>query len=851
MKKLSAFILGGFLLISIATAHFHRTFNPYIHIHKWPLGEKAAFVISCDDISAGYPLEYFEEIQSTLNPHGVRATFFVIPYHGEWDLLTDSPPFVEALHTAEDEGHEIALHGYAHYEDEFVCSPENQKRLLEKALSIMQEAGFTAKGFRAPCLKTTPDTLKILKEYNFVYDSSFFGESGDVSFEGELPQIPSGYEYSWYITEKELNGNLARAKLDFLTQYQEGSVFSLVTHMKAVNEGEGITFLEDFLDYVDKKEVWNATLLELVEWEIKLQEVTWQPRKTITGGEITFDNIPQGLVVEIRLPLHYYVKGLPQGVEVATKIDGQDHVFTVTFDQHFEDVVLSFILDPGSPALDLNNELLIFCGSGGSDFDSSSNSNLNSSFDSDFCSHLNSDPHCTDFNSLKKLLSAWEINHRVVEVNAEISTDLLGSSFIILVDKSFLKRSLTIKEKILLYSLENRVIVFSDIDPGLLPQLFMKKMSEDLNYVTSPLEAISSQNSRGCDLGYYTVRILKGKNTVICFETLHDDSPRGLYYNLLVRSLFICKIPVRKPFFSLEIDDCAMYEIVNSQGNKITADITAYRNSLDLASSYNVKPIYGFTSFYFPHNSDTEKIFSLLKRNNVLVANHGYEHCLDFADPETLAQNILQANTDIESMWGEPPHVILVPCHKMHQKSMVHVLEGTPIQAVGTMDKGYTFGVFKGILFYERTSLQLPSDSVDDAPPFLSLFLYSHPFSPSIYAVTHIFNYIGKGASYQYIDNALKYLVNTGHEPSDTETMAEENFFWSFVDLKSFEKDKDLVIELSGLENHPKKEYTVHFMMYGSPRFRILADSYLVDIRTDYDDIITYVTVVLQPEMHK
>lgn len=405
MKKLSAFILGGFLLISIATAHFHRTFNPYIHIHKWPLGEKAAFVISCDDISAGYPLEYFEEIQSTLNSHSVRATFFVIPYHGEWDLLTDSPLFVEALHTAEDEGHEIALHGYAHYEDEFVCSPENQKHLLEKALSIMQEAGFTVKGFRAPCLKTTPDTLKILKEYNFVYDSSSFGESGDVSFEGELPQIPSGYEYSWYITEKELNGNLARAKLDFLTQYQEGSVFSLVTHMKAVNEGEGITFLEEFLDYVDKKEVWNATLLELVEWEKKLQEITWQPRKTITGGEITFDNIPQGLVVEIRLPLHYYVKGLPQGVEVATKIDGRDHIFTVTFDQHIEEVVLSFILDPGSPALDLDNELLILCGPESSnsnfDFDSSSASNCNS--------HLNphslSDSHYT-LNSLKKLLNA-------------------------------------------------------------------------------------------------------------------------------------------------------------------------------------------------------------------------------------------------------------------------------------------------------------------------------------------------------------------------------------------------------------------------------------------------------------
>lgn len=843
MKKVSAFMLGGFLLISIGAAHFHRTFSPSIYMYKWPHGEKAAFTVSCDDVSAGYPLEYFTEIQTTLERYGTKATFFVIPYHGEWDLLTDSPLCVEALHNAENNHHEIALHGYAHYKDEFACSPENQKQLLENALSIMQEAGFTVKGFRAPGLKTTPETLNILREYHFVYDSSLFGKSGGVSFEGELPQIPTGFEYTWYITEKELSGNLARAKMDFLMQYYEGSVFSLVTHMKAVNEGEGITFLEEFLSYVNKKEVWNATLLELVEWEVEYQKVAWESRKTITGGEITFCSVPQGLTVEIRLPLHYHVKSLPQGVDITTKRDGQDHVFTVEFDQSFEEVVLSFILDPGTPTVEMDTELLILCGPGssGSGSDPNSNSGINVDSDSD---------HYTDLDCLKKLLSAWEIDHRVVEVSTEISTDLLGSSSLILVDNHFLKRSLTLKEKILLYFLEDRVIIFSDIDPGFLPELLMKERDEGLDYVALPLEvSLQSQSeSNGYDLGYYTIKMLKGRNTFICFETLRDDSPYGLYYNLLVRSLFVCGIPVRNPVFSVEVDDCAMYETYNHQGDRITADVTAYRNSIDLASTYNLKPMYGFTTSYFPYNPDIGEIFSLLKENNVSVANHGYGHCLDSADPETLVQNIVQANTDIACMWGEPPHVVLVPCHEMHQKAMVHAVEGTPIQAVGTEDKGYTFGVLKGILFYERTSLQLFSDAVDDAPPFLSLHLYSRPFLPSVYAITHIFNYSEKGASYQYINDAFEYLMYIGYTPSDTETMAEEDFFWSFVDLEFFEKDETLVIRFSGLENLPRKEYTASFMVYGSPRFIIRADSYSVDTHGTYNGAVTYVRVALQPK---
>lgn len=819
MKKKALTVIAA-LLIIISTAHFYRTFDPQITVCRWPYKKDMAFVITCDDISAGYPLEYLQEIESLLKTHRMRATFFVIPYHGEWDLLTDSPEFVEALHGLQNEGHEIGLHGYAHYEDEFVCPPEEQAQLLEKALSIMEEAGFTVRGFRAPCLRTTEETLTILKEHNFVYDSSIFGESGDISFDHDLPQVPSGHEYTWYITEEELFEKIALATQEFEAKYHEGSIFSVVTHMKAVNEGEGMRFLEQFLSYVAQQECWNFTLEELVGWELQKQNVTWKSRKTITGGDITFSNIPEGLAVTIVLPPYYYVKA-PPSVEVAVEHTDQHHIFELTFHQHFKEVTIPFGLTYKSSPPTLENELLIVC----------SDSAL--------------DSQCDNLYTLEQLLDAWEINHRAVNVTSSISPQLLESSSLILVDSHFLNRPLTLKEKYLLYSLQNRTVVFSGIEIELFSKLFIEEEPEILNYIMIPLHASGSPV-------YYELTILESESTYIWVNPLTNSNPKELFYNILVRALFFSgRIPVREPFFSLEIDDCAMYETEDTQGEDITANFKAYENSVHLANSYHLKPIYGFTTSYFPYNPEIEDIFSFLKKNNVLVANHGYCHCLNFADSHTLVQDIRRANEDIKEMWGESPQIILVPVHDMCQESIVRAARDTYVTAVGSADRGYDFGVIEGILFYKRTSLQLYSNAVDDAPPFCRFLLYCKPFQPSVYAVTHIFNYIKKGAAYQYIDDALHYLTDIGYEPSDTETMVEEDFFWNFVDLESSTKGDTLIIRFSGLENLPRKMYIIHFMLYGTPSFVITADSYSVRADICYKDNIMWVTVTLQPEIIK
>lgn len=820
MKKLYTVILVSVLLTSITAAHYYRTFNPRITVYKWPYKKTIAFTITCDDISSGYPLAYFEEIVAMVERYHVKATFFVIPHHGEWDLLTESPSFVNALHTAEENGHEIALHGYAHYQDEFVCQPEEQAHLLEKALSIMEQAGFTVKGFRAPCLKTTPETLSILKEYNFVYDSSIFGESGEPLFDTALPQIPSGHEYTWYLTDKDLPESLTLAKKEIDAKVKEGTVFSLVTHMKAVNEGEGMAFLEEFLAYTSEI-AWNFTLLELVEWIQNRQNVTWEIRKTITGGEITFQNIPQGLVLEIGLPSHYHLKDPPPGIITTSELYEKTCTTEILFDQPFKEVTLSFALAYPSPDSTMKNELLLLCGSAS-----------NGDCDPDHAANLTT------------LFAAWEIPYRVADVNTEISADILKNSSLILIDSTFLGRNLTKSEKDFLKSLENRVIILSGVDLTFPFERFMRREIKDF----TPLH--SSQYDGWLDLGYYRIKVLQGKSTYITVEKLTQDPACGLYNNVLVQTLTVfSQTPVRQPFFSLEIDDCAMYETYN-KGEKIVVNLQTYKNSLDLARSYGLTPIYGFTTSNFSHTPELDNIFDLLKTANCLVANHGYHHCLNFADPHVLLSELDRANTDIEAWWGSPPSVILVPCHEMHQESMVNALTGTSIRAVGSLDTGYTFSVFNGILFYERTSLHLSSVSVDDAPPFQGLLLYCRSLPPFVYAVTHIFNYCEKGSAYQYIADACSYFISRGYTPSDTETMAEEDLFWNYVEIESYTKD-GLVVELSGLEKVPEKEYTVHFMVCGTPLITIKkSTTYCIESDTVCKDNITYVTLKLQPVKH-
>jgi peptidoglycan/xylan/chitin deacetylase (PgdA/CDA1 family) len=110
----------------------------------------------------------------------VKATFFV-----PGEMVRRHPRKIREIAEA---GHEVGGHGFYHGRDECLLSKPEQKSLIEKTTTLIEETtGTRPLGFRAPCLRANIATLEVLNELGYFYDSSFLpmllpGAYGSLSF---------------------------------------------------------------------------------------------------------------------------------------------------------------------------------------------------------------------------------------------------------------------------------------------------------------------------------------------------------------------------------------------------------------------------------------------------------------------------------------------------------------------------------------------------------------------------------------------------------------------------------------------------------------------------------------------
>lgn len=98
---------------------------------------------------------------------GIKATLFVV---GK-DLLSSAK--TELLKQAVKKGHEIANHTMTHREGFSFLPSGEKKREIEDAERIIQDKlGVATKGFRTPSNDVDSDTLRILEDKGYLYDSS-------------------------------------------------------------------------------------------------------------------------------------------------------------------------------------------------------------------------------------------------------------------------------------------------------------------------------------------------------------------------------------------------------------------------------------------------------------------------------------------------------------------------------------------------------------------------------------------------------------------------------------------------------------------------------------------------------
>jgi len=190
-------------------------------------------------------------INDELTKNSLKATFFVLGW-----LAERLPHLVREI---QKRGHEIASHGFYHN----LCNKESHKRLKQDLLDskklledIISAPVF---GYRAPSFSISDDTLKVIEECGYLYDSSFnsfamHGRYGKILLNSYTKKRLS-YQVSDNFHELPVS-NLTLGKKGFVLPWGGGAYFRIIP----------FSIFKRSVENILKKE--NAYLFYMHPWEI-------------------------------------------------------------------------------------------------------------------------------------------------------------------------------------------------------------------------------------------------------------------------------------------------------------------------------------------------------------------------------------------------------------------------------------------------------------------------------------------------------------------------------------------------------------------------------------------------------
>lgn len=251
------------------------------------------FIVTMDDPGGLIQdLATFEHARRFFDSQKVPASFMVVPRgEGGW-LLDQQSQWLEALHSAERDGHDCQLHGLDHKDCEFGPYPAMIRALhgtdpesvlqsdtaqfghtwhyesylgkLKTALEIFERA-FTRQPlvFRTGALSQTPELYDAAADLGLRYTSNLvvdprgweyivenYDNPGD--WDPAVPPLPYHLndrvinlpmigEYAWYLTEEKIDRHLALALDDLQRVYATGGVYVLICHVQCVGAEDGLS----------------------------------------------------------------------------------------------------------------------------------------------------------------------------------------------------------------------------------------------------------------------------------------------------------------------------------------------------------------------------------------------------------------------------------------------------------------------------------------------------------------------------------------------------------------------------------------------------------------------------------
>ena len=256
-----------------------RDLNP----SSWPGGARVAVLLSFDvdnetvqglrtgDISIG-PLSQGQYGSRVALPRAVRLLdsenvpgSFFFP---AWSLKL--APEQAAL-IQESGMHEIAVYGWIHELNTSLDGP-TEERLLRQAVETMEEiTGERPVGYRAPSWNHSPNTLRIVRDLGFLYESSLMADDRHELVQDGEPTGVVELPVEWILDDAPLfnpHGNSYMNPRDvmqvwideFDKAWEEGTMFLRTMHPHVTGYRSRIVALEGLIDHMQAKgSVWFAT----------------------------------------------------------------------------------------------------------------------------------------------------------------------------------------------------------------------------------------------------------------------------------------------------------------------------------------------------------------------------------------------------------------------------------------------------------------------------------------------------------------------------------------------------------------------------------------------------------------
>ena len=233
------------------------------------------------------PLVALPRLTRLFGDHQIPVSFFVPGW-----VIETYPKVVDHI-LAHD--NEIAHHGYLH-EWPNQLSLDEERELIERASEIIDRAsGHRPRGYRAPYYGVSEQTVNLLIEAEFAYESSLFADDVPLLLDngrGDLIEIPvpdAVDEYNQYVSARALDYLMTisspqraigvfRAEFDAMWEY--GGLWVGVWHPATSGRVSRAMAIRDLIEHMQNKgDVWFATH-EQVASHVRglIASGTWIPR---------------------------------------------------------------------------------------------------------------------------------------------------------------------------------------------------------------------------------------------------------------------------------------------------------------------------------------------------------------------------------------------------------------------------------------------------------------------------------------------------------------------------------------------------------------------------------------------